>query len=79
MNSVAQKLLQENFSSLYNSISSYATLYQYRICGIPYNDLIRQGGPADITVLESEMKNNSSDPRRRNRGHWGHVPPKILQ
>ena len=47
MNSVAQKLLQ-----------GYC---QYRICRISYKVSIRQGGLADTTVLETEVKNIISD------------------
>ena len=38
-----------------------ASCCQYRIRGIRYNVLIRQGGPADTTVLEAEMENNIND------------------
>ena len=62
---MAQKLLQETFSALCNSVSYHALCCQYRICGIWYNVLIRQGEHPDTTVLEIEMEKNINDQENR--------------
>ena len=40
--------------------STHAAGCQCRIYGIRCNVLVRQGGPANTTIVETEMENNTS-------------------
>ena len=68
MISVAQMLPQvfKNSLLLFTfPFSSHVSCCQYSICGIWFNVLIGQGGPADTIVLETEIENNINDQEKR--------------